>query len=260
VLFHERLTESHGPRWVVLALAERWRAMGHDVASLRGTRARPPADLLVPNVDLTGLPPAYVRFISKRSFSRLGVREGDGWRGPVIVKSDLNAGGQPERKVYGKPWRERRLFRRLLGTPREAWRYPVFDSVDEVPRRWLRDRRLHVERFVPERVGELYCARSYAFAGSHGFAVRNKSTEPVVKARGIVGREEVPVPDELREVRRRLGFDFGKSDYTVVDGEVFLLDVNRTPTFAANPGAEERHARSADALARGLLDAFGLPP
>jgi len=43
--------------------------------------------------------------LSKRAVSRNLVRPGDAWPGPVIVKSDLNHGGVPERRAFG---RERR--------------------------------------------------------------------------------------------------------------------------------------------------------
>ena len=66
---------------------------------------------------------------------------------------------------------------------------------------------------MPEREGDLYCTRSYVFAGTFGYVVRNLSTERVVKARGIVSREEVGVPDRIVEMRAELGFDYGKFDY-----------------------------------------------
>jgi hypothetical protein len=44
----------------------------------------------------------------------------------------------------------------------------------------------------------------------------------------------VPVPNELRIERKRLGFDYGKFDFVVHEGRVVLLDANRTPTAAAN--------------------------
>jgi len=282
VLFHERSARGHRPRWIVLAMAEQWRAMGHAVEFLFGVRRRVAADLLVPNVDLTRLPREYVEFfdayervanrrvidIAKRSFSRLGVRPGDGYAGPVIVKTDLNSGGWPERKAYGKAWRDRRIarwiFRRDPVTgfhprlPVDPARYPVFDSVDDLPRGTLSNRRLHVERFVPERDGALFCTRSYAFAGTHEFAVLTKAPHPVVKARGIVERAEVAVPEELRSVRARLGFDYGKFDYALVAGEPQLFDINRTPIFGPREGAEERQRGIAERFARGLLEQFGL--
>jgi hypothetical protein len=263
-------------------MAEQWRALGHEVEFVYGAAGRATADLLVPNVDLTVLPPEYVRYfdafervvnrqvidISKRSFSRLGVRKGDGYSGPVIVKSDLNSGGRPERKAYGKTWRDRKiarwLFRRDAITgfhprlPVDPARYPVFDSPGDLPRGTLGNPRLHVERFVPERDGDLYCTRSYAFAGTAELAVRTKARVPVVKARGIVDRTEVEVPDELRAVREELGFDYGKFDYTMFDGELQLLDINRTPIFGPAEGVEDRHRGIADRFARGLLEQFGL--
>ena len=45
--------------------------------------------------------------------------------------------------------------------------------------------------------------------------------------------EPTTVPEVLRAERERLGFDFGKFDFVVHEGEVVLLDANRTPTGAA---------------------------
>ena len=41
----------------------------------------------------------------------------------------------------------------------------------------------------------------------------------------------------LRAWRARLGFDYGKFDFVVRDGEPVLFDVNRTPTMASNLSA-----------------------
>jgi hypothetical protein len=43
------------------------------------------------------------------------------------------------------------------------------------------------------------------------------------------------IPDELRRLRREMGFDFGKFDYGIVDGRVVLYDANRTPVMLASP-------------------------
>jgi hypothetical protein len=42
---------------------------------------------------------------------------------------------------------------------------------------------------------------------------------------------DVPVSEEILEVRRRLGFDYGKIDYVVHEGQVVLIDVNTTPVW-----------------------------
>lgn len=80
---------------------------------------------------------------------------------------------------------------------------------------------------------------------------RTRSPDPVVKFRGVMERTDDPVPDELRRVRARMGFDYGKFDYGIVDGEVVLYDVNRTPGAAADPRV---HVATVDALAPGLDD------
>ena len=56
--------------------------------------------------------------------------------------------------------------------------------------------------------------------------------KPVIKSKIASDRgalEEVPA--ELSDLRRRMGFDFGKFDYTEVNGEVVVYDMNKTPTF-----------------------------
>lgn len=286
ILMHARDPAEPPRQWIMVAMAEVWRAMGHEVEFVRGVEGLGEADLLVPHVDLTVLPPEYVRAfarhthvanravvdISKRSFSRLRVGPEEPDAGPVIVKSNLNYGGLPERRRLGRRWRERRLVRGLMRLvvrtdprtgfhpwlPIEPYHYPVYDSVGDVPPAVWRDPRFHVERFVPERDGELYCLRSYTFAGTAEINVRSKSPHAVVKAPDIVEREEVAVPDELREVRAALGFDYGKFDHVVVGGAVHLLDINRTPTFAPLPQYSARQKEIAALFARGLLERFGL--
>ena len=41
------------------------------------------------------------------------------------------------------------------------------------------------------------------------------------------------VPDELRQMRRDLAFDYGKFDYAIVNGRVILYDTNRTPVMGS---------------------------
>ena len=48
-------------------------------------------------------------------------------------------------------------------------------------------------------------------------------------------------------VRRELGFDYGRFDYVLHEGEVVLLDVNHTPV-----GVPERQRRIGQMLAAGI--------
>ena len=67
------------------------------------------------------------------------------------------------------------------------------------------------------------------------------SSRPIVKAANIVRRDyDLPIPDKLRAMREELGFDYGKFDYVVADGEVALLDANRTPTVGRNTKVPRR--------------------
>lgn len=61
-------------------------------------------------------------------------------------------------------------------------------------------------------------------------------------------------PCPARRIRGELGFDYGKFDYGVVDGEVALYDVNRTPGAAADPSL---HDETVEALAAGIRDYLG---
>jgi hypothetical protein len=216
----------------------------------------------------------HVVDISKRRISSLLVHPGDGYRGPVIVKSNENFGGRPERRLLGKdrvgqsqPWRRRlaRLLSRLgLGfdpwAPLDPQCYPVFDTPKALPRSTFRNPDLVVERFVPEMQGSLYVLRSYAFAGDAMINVRLTGQQPVVKARDALEREEVPVPEMLHDVRSRLAIDYGKFDYVIHDGQVRLLDVNTTPSFGPASEHSEYQRRTVKRFALGLIEHFEKQP
>jgi len=57
------------------------------------------------------------------------------------------------------------------------------------------------------------------------------------------------VPKEVTGMRRRLGLDYGKIDYVIHQGQVVILDANRTP---AGPGTPEATARTVGDLADGI--------
>jgi hypothetical protein len=128
--------------------------------------------------------------------------------------------------------------------------YPVYGSLAVTPRSVFRNRALVVERFLPEREGSRYFMRHYLFLGNCTRNVRVAGKTPFLKRPACVTVDEhLPVPDELVALRRRLGFDYGKFDYTIHDGQVSVLDVNRTP---GSPGTPEGAARAAADLADGI--------
>jgi len=174
--------------------------------------------------------------ISKRSFSTQILQRHDDYTGPVIVKTDANCGGINE-PVAG---RSGPVLSASTGKVQHPWRrvkslrsddYPVFESMRAVPTGVWANPYLVVEKFLPERRGKDYCLRSWYFLGDKETGIFRHSGDPVVKSFNVLEMEFIhEVPDELREWRARLGFDYGKFDYGIVDGRVVLYDVNRTPT------------------------------
>ena len=254
------------PRLIHL-LMSRWEEMGLKSAVATDPEHPVPAELALLHVSLTVVPEEYrglsacyprtlngaVYDLRKSGFSRLLVEPGDGHPGPVIVKTDWNAGGVRELRV-AKWWRPARLEAARPWSSRRALPeggYRVYPSVDDVPRGVWRNPNLVVERFLAERQEGRYLCRHWLFLGTREITRRTLSSEPSVKFRGVMERTADTVPAELRRVRAEMGFDYGKFDYGIVDGEVALYDVNRTPGAAADP---RLHDETVDALAPGIRD------
>jgi hypothetical protein len=253
VLFHARDEDRNLASYTVYHLAPFWREAGHDVRFLFGTRARPPADLCFVHVDLSVVPDDYLEFaagypasvnarvkdIRKSTFSQNLVAPGDPWPGPVIVKSDLNSAGRPERliresgRILRREFVQRTLrsWERLTGlrppfmTTRD---YQIYDRLADVPRRLFRDRRIVVEKFLPEMDNGHYHTRIYQFLGDRSVSSRLVSTHPIVNVSSTIRVEEIAVHPDILAWRERLGLDYGKLDYVEVDGRAVLLDVNKT--------------------------------
>jgi hypothetical protein len=270
-------------RYLVQAMLARWEAAGLKVAVVTERDPFVPADVALLHVDLSVVPEESRKLagryrtvlngdvldIRKRRFSRqLADRETPG---QVIVKTDLNCGGLREfrralvtspvgtlaaridrREVAAKalarleairPWARRSVL------PVGAYR--VFRSARDVPEGVWRNPRLVVERFAAEREGTSYCCRHWLFFGTREVHRRTVSPDPVVKASARLEPLAEPVPQPLRDLRAELGFDYGKFDYGLVDGEVVVYDVNRTPGASADA---RRHTATVDELSQGLLE------
>src|SRR5262249_11589415 len=142
-------------------------AAGHAVLHLRGCSRFEQADGALLHVDLSLVPDEYVALgrrypvllngaltdTRKSRISQARLLPGERCDGPVIVKTDLNFGGLPERARLPR-WRA--LARKLgfdRGERTASLHYPIFESLDAVPPR-LRASPDHViERFMPEREG-----------------------------------------------------------------------------------------------------------
>lgn len=290
--------EGQGFHFALIDAADLWRTRGHEVRVLRGLEVEPEGgrgDVCILHVDLTRTPEAYLerarsypvavnaRFVdnAKRAVSRDLVTPGDGYDGPVIVKSDLNYGGSPEQVLARRTsgWVAKRgasMRRRLPWTMRSEIRpkdYRVFERRAEVPRAVWWNRHLVVERFFTERAEGMYWLRSWVFLGDRGFVRYCGSDHPVIKAERVKVRRMADdtdpehLPGSVRVRRDELGIDYGKIDFIVHEGKAHVIDANRTPNSrATTPEAKraeaERVVDGLDALMGGCVVTTGLqsPP
>jgi hypothetical protein len=215
--------------------------LGHDWVLTRGPQ-RPPGDVALLHVDATVVGDEYLSLrsdyagsinfdvvdISKRKISRNLLTPADDWAGPVIVKGNLNCGGQMEEK------HNRRARSLGLSEPHPGvveWSdYRILASLGEVEAEVWANPALVVERFVPEPDPDGgFAYRTWVFMGPRERCNRFVTAEPISKGAGILRYEPAEVPESLREERARLGFDIGSFDFVINDGEAVLLDANRTP-------------------------------
>jgi hypothetical protein len=261
-----------GGKYLLNLLADCWTGAGHRVSVAAGLDDLPAGDLGILHVDLSVIPAAYAEAakkypvvvngaaldLRKQVVSRHLVRRGDGWDGPVIVKTDLNCSGIPELRHRQLELRHRTPadapLREITYMSRP---YPILRSAAEVPEAAWNNPGLVVERFLPEQDARGFWMRAWVFFGDRERCTRYLGSHPVVKAGNILAREPAPVPEELRAERQRLGFDYGKFDFVVRDGQALLLDANRTPGAPPPPLTFEMMASNAN-LARGLDALLGV--
>jgi hypothetical protein len=262
------------PYYLVTHLVELWRQAGIRVEVVGGPDPVPAVSIGLLHVDLTRVPPEYAALagsypvllnggvldIGKRRLGVGLVERDSAYDGPVIVKSDLNAGGSPEHAAW--QWgrtRAARAWSRLLDHVAASrplgrqWRetYPVYPSKAQVPA-WVWKRPdLVVQRFVADPLGGgEYALRQWTFFGESELSVvRGLSGPDRATAKFTTMRPGGDVPAELRALRREMRFDFGRFDYFLEDGRPMVIDVNKTPTYRlSSPLRREGLPRLAEGL------------
>jgi hypothetical protein len=248
-----------------------WEQAGHRVTVTAGLEGLPASDLAILHVDLSVVPAAYAEAckryprvvngraldIRKRQVSRHLVKRGDGWTGPVIVKTDLNCSGAREARLLQRMERDgvedREVPRSVLYMDGD---YPVYASPSEVRENGWTHPGLVVEQFRPEQDARGFWMRAWVFFGERERCTRYLGDQAIIKSRNIVAKEPAEVPEAMRAERRRLGLDYGKLDFVINGGEPILLDANRTP--GAPPPSAEWDASNAN-LAQGLYGMLERP-
>ena len=272
VLLHEQAKFFKQDYFLHLLIRE-WRAWGAEIEVLNGTGRFVEADAVILHVSLTVVPEAYLRFaerypvaingkvddISKRRVSSNLIDRFDDYDGPVIVKTNLNYGGMPELHAATSSSPFGRL--RRLATKSLPWRwsgclapehYPIHDEKSDVADWVWNDPRLVVEKFLPEMIDDHHCLRQWYFLGDRGASLVAHSKNPIVKNANTVSYETgTDPPEELLSARRDLHFDYGKFDYSIVNGKAMLYDANSTPTYDSGTGLVQAKA-SAAIVAKGI--------
>lgn len=185
----------------------------------------------------------------------------DGYRGTVIVKTNLNAGGAPEFDGLKRSGRlpqgqiKQNYSNAIFIDPGN---YPIYKNVSDVPPGVWENPNLVVQQFRTEMDDHgRYCLRHWYVLGSKGFHTRNVSDKPIVKGSNILDRQvlDEPIPPALLQAKERLGVDYGRLDYIVSNGKAILFDVNRTPSIREETVA--RYQNQFQEMSMGVFDFLG---
>jgi hypothetical protein len=260
VLFHEK-HRGQTLNYLIHHYAEFWREDGHEVVFLFGTAQFVPADLVIIHVDLTVVPQEYLDFASrypialnhqvkdirKSTYSQLLVKAGDDWDGKVIVKSNYNFAGTPERDL-GVSLDPRGVSSSYFWSPSD---YQIYDHLNAVPSSLFRDPNVVVEKFQPEFQDGLYFMRAMLFLGDRFTCTRFASREPIVNGATQIQAAPVEPHAEMIQLAGTMKFDYGKFDYVLHEGKPVLLDANKTTggvTASTDPKMVARRRHRAQGL------------
>jgi hypothetical protein len=266
-------------QYLVGLLANLWRKEGHEVKFLSGVDCFWPADVALLHVDLSVVPGIYLDFarrypfvinrrvldIRKSTVSRNLVGPDSGYEGRVIVKTDLNAGGYPE-KIFRdppppKPPLVRRAWRkgkRVLWPQKYASSfnkpYRVYDSIRHIPVEVLGRPGRVVEKFRPEEEDGLFFIRRCNVLGDRAVSHRMGYRDPI--GEGVAPLFEwLENSPQVLDKAKDFGLDFGAVDYTVHDGHAVIIDINKTVGLGSMENEVVR--KNWDEIARRLAPGIG---
>ncbi|NJK91565.1 MAG: hypothetical protein HC904_06920 [Blastochloris sp.] len=232
-----------------------WENWGCQLLDVEGLGGWPEADGVFLHVDLSQLPSNYQKQaeryhfhwnagaldICKRRVCGNLVEPGDGYDGPVVLKTNLNHAGLPEnmQRRRLKQSRESSGWRRLLslaggslGGKEEKQitkkDYRIYGHMREVPAEFLHNDAWVLQTYCVEPYGtEEHALREYYFLGEVEYLRMEKSPDPLFTSGELVEGRAGPVHPALRKLRQTLGLDYGKIDYVMRQGEPFIFDANK---------------------------------
>jgi hypothetical protein len=278
IINHINQADSMIVSYLIGLLAEKWREDGHDVDFVVQPKRPFSADLVLLHVDLSVVPNKYIKIaqrfpivlngsvldIRKSTVSKNLLTADSDYEGPVIVKTDLNAGGNPEHFYECFPFKERRPLRRWwnavcravsgVSAPQPPGKdYRLFNNIKQVPIDLARNSRYVIEKFLPEVRDGLYYIRRCHILGDRSITQRMGTPSPI--GGGFAPFFEwIETNRQVLEVARGFGLDYGAIDYTEVDGCVNIFDINKTIGLGAleHEVVRENNAKVVARLAPGI--------
>ena len=266
ILFHEHTPVKRFRLYGICNCIPFWEEQGYRVKLVQGIKERTRADLVIPQIDLSIRPDDYQAFLEKENvvlnlnlrdirksvISRNLVTENEDYDQAVIVKTERNCSGSPERAlIYHMPLLKQipvrlKRFREITGqilTARslssfaytdKLAAYKIYRSKKDVPKEVFKNKHLVVERLQLETQGDSFINRRYVFLGDKGFAWGRHSKEPVIKANNSEMFDVETIPKNLLGIKKDLGFDHGTFDYVEINGQAVVFDANPTPDLDAD--------------------------
>jgi hypothetical protein len=272
--------EGYGPvadgGYLINLMIPLWEKMGCRVMQASALEPWPEADGAFIHVDLSVVPASYteqaaryeyrwnssIHDIRKRSLCTGLIQPEAVYEGPVMVKTNLNHAGIPERnrvihqnlqrrrkwlKKFWPGWRQKHL--EVEPSQLNKSHYQVFPSLDQVPPEMRYSEDWVMQTFLTEPMAEGYALHEYYFLGGAGYVRAEVGAEPCFTSGRIVSERVDSIPPELLALRRRLGLDYGKIDFIMQENRPFVFDVNKTVGFSTESAA----LKVASCLAWGLF-------
>lgn len=257
ILMHHTANKLPLSRYALVNIAKYWQEDGNKVSIVLGDQNYVPADIAILHVDLSVVPDSYlqlaneypialnrqVKDIRKSIISTNLLKQDDIYTGKVIVKSNLNYAGMPEKLAFGS---QNVHHPAQINLPKD---YIIFDGIADVPPQYFDCSDIVVEKFTPEIEGDQFFIRYFLFLGNQTTFYRANSLEPIVNGQNRTSMQTVEPTPEVYKWREQLKFDYGKFDYVVHDGKPILLDANKTVgSVHGSPILEENWRRRAKGI------------
>lgn len=238
ILWHPRNWTFMRKKYLIVQHAALWEQDCMEVRHFRSGKAAVAwADVVIVHMDVSVIDPRLTEALAlhplvlnrgildirKATVSDCLLKRDSDWTGPVVVKTNLNREGRPERikllsaGFKGKWWSQRESH------------YLQFDRLKDVPDSIWANSNWVVERQEFQLSREGYSTTSATFFGDEVSAVTLTSRSSIVKgANAIHWKRLDEIPEEIMRKREHLRLDYGKIDFTVNDRGAHAFDVNKT--------------------------------